>query len=183
MPSYFKRLNNFSVSPIAWKMFPWITVTRWTHSSPKVPNNKFPRNNRMRESCRAQKWRQEMEVSHIMRPFSQTVFVCLIIKFLQRLPTNTPCLVWCVWELQYVCTRAALMLSHRWTCGCGVHASRSVASMFLQPWQKNKDASKQTAEYGGKRFMATIMISSRQISHPCQNQKKATRHLGGGNYM
>lgn len=146
---------------------------QWTHSSPKVMgysstmkgNNYVLTDAKNIQSTNVSKTAEygnpaahknggvRWSVSH-----HAAVFVCLIITFLQHLPTNTPCLVWRVGELQYVCTRAALMLSHRRACGRGVHASRSVASMFLQPWQKNRDASKQTAEYGGKRFMATVMI-------------------------
>lgn len=56
----------------------------------------------------AHKCREEREVPHIMRTCSPTLFVCLITTFLPSLPNNTPCLVWCVWESQHVCTRGGL---------------------------------------------------------------------------
>lgn len=78
----------------------------------------------------AHKCREEREVPHIMRTCSPALFVCLITTFLPSLPNNTPCLVWCVWESQHVCTRGGLnVFSHRWACGRGPHTCRAAASM------------------------------------------------------
>lgn len=74
---------------------------------PTKKNKKIPK---MEESGDpvAQKCREEREVPHIMQTCFPTLFVCLITTFLLSLPNNTPCLVWCVWESQHVCTRGGL---------------------------------------------------------------------------
>lgn len=110
-------------------MFSQLIVMRWKHcrsNAESFKNNttkvkyqilmhakNLPRKKKIpkMEECgdpAAQKCRQEREVSHIMRPCSPTLFVCLITTFLLSLPNNTPCLVWCVWESQHVCTRGGL---------------------------------------------------------------------------
>lgn len=70
--------------------------------------------------------------------FSHTICVRWTITFLQRLPTNTPRLVWYVWEL---CLHASSLNVFPSVCQWTQHAHIQARWVnVLVPWRKNIDA-------------------------------------------
>lgn len=79
---------------------------------------------------------EKWSASH--QTFSHTICVCWTITFLQRLPTNTPRLVWYVWEL---CLHASSLNVFPSVCLWTQHAHIQARWVnVLVPWRKNIDA-------------------------------------------